>query len=160
MQVTCSTSRYESGRKLPLGSYEELSWLKEGGGKLEGLNGQGAQLPCSLLPQRDPRILITMICFLDSETLASGISVFLPPTLLTFLGTSACHRSQGFAETKSNSSSPQKFAVYVMQRKVSECRHRRKKKVEKETTQHWKLVCATVLNDYPGPLGEAGIIPF
>lgn len=79
MQVTCSTSRFESGRKLPLGSYEELSWLKEGGGKLEGLNGQGAQLPCSLLPQRDPRILITMICFLDSETLASGISVFLSP---------------------------------------------------------------------------------
>lgn len=68
-----------SGRKLPLGSYEELSWLKEKGRKLEGLNDQGAQLPCSLLPPCDQRILITMICFLDSETLASGISVFLSP---------------------------------------------------------------------------------
>ena len=53
---------------------------------------------------------------------------------------------------------PKKFAIYLMKRKVSECRHRRKKKMEKETTQHWNLVCATALNDYPGPLGEAGII--
>ena len=33
---------------------------------------------------------------------------------------------------------PQKFAINLMQRKVSECRHRRKK-MEEETTQQWKL---------------------
>ena len=29
----------------PLGSYEELSWLTDEGGKLEGMDGQCAQLP-------------------------------------------------------------------------------------------------------------------
>lgn len=126
-----------SGRKLPLGELWRTE-LVEGKGRKLRPQWPRCPAPCSLLPPCDQRILITMICFLDSETLASGTSIFLSPTLLTFLGTRAYHRSQGLQRWKSNSSSPQKFAINLMQRKVSECRHRRKK-MEEETTQQWKL---------------------